>query len=225
MRFVFNQRIPPGTRILLIESGSRSILEGIIAHLHAGWGEEHAHRPRDLLRRAALRARQRFQDISRCRLLHPDLRRALLRELRQTDYAFAGIICAAEPVMTKWKWWLAAQVPAKFFVINENGDYFWLNSQKRQSHARLRSGPSRTLRLVRAAHLRQTAGVPVRRLVSLVVRGRGASAPLVPGVNISDMKIIQIAKNGGPEKAQELWNCRCRFPKKAKPSCALPRWA
>jgi hypothetical protein len=37
------------------------------------------------------------------------------------------MICAAEPVMNKWKWWLAAQVPAKFFVINENGDYFWLN--------------------------------------------------------------------------------------------------
>ena len=29
--------------------------------------------------------------------------------------------------MAKWKWWLAAKVPAKFFVINENGDYFWLN--------------------------------------------------------------------------------------------------
>ena len=39
----------------------------------------------------------------------------------------AGIICAAEPIMTKWKWWLGAKVPAKIFVINENGDYFWLD--------------------------------------------------------------------------------------------------
>jgi hypothetical protein len=57
----------------------------------------------------------------------PDLRRRLRRELLDRDYAYAGMICAAEPIMNKWKWWLAAYVPAKFFVINENGDYFWLN--------------------------------------------------------------------------------------------------
>ena len=37
------------------------------------------------------------------------------------------MICAAEPIMTKWKWWLAARLPSKIFVINENGDYFWLD--------------------------------------------------------------------------------------------------
>ena len=29
--------------------------------------------------------------------------------------------------MTKWKWALTAHVPAKLFVVNENGDYFWLD--------------------------------------------------------------------------------------------------
>ncbi len=29
--------------------------------------------------------------------------------------------------MTKWKWALVAQVPAKVFILNENGDYFWLD--------------------------------------------------------------------------------------------------
>ena len=29
--------------------------------------------------------------------------------------------------MTKWKWALAAQVPAKLFVVNENGDFFWVD--------------------------------------------------------------------------------------------------
>ena len=32
----------------------------------------------------------------------PELRRALLNELRSRDYAYAGMICAAEPVMNKW---------------------------------------------------------------------------------------------------------------------------
>src|SRR5260370_25421072 len=29
--------------------------------------------------------------------------------------------------MTKWKWMLAARLPGKVFVLNENGDYFWLD--------------------------------------------------------------------------------------------------
>jgi hypothetical protein len=29
--------------------------------------------------------------------------------------------------MTKWKWVIAARLPAKFFILNENGDYFWLD--------------------------------------------------------------------------------------------------
>ena len=29
--------------------------------------------------------------------------------------------------MTKWKWSLSARLPAKFFILNENGDYFWLD--------------------------------------------------------------------------------------------------
>jgi uncharacterized Fe-S cluster-containing radical SAM superfamily protein len=59
----------------------------------------------------------------------PEKRKDLLRELRSRDYAYAGMICSAEPIMTRWKWWLALRVPAKFFIINENGDYFWLNRE------------------------------------------------------------------------------------------------
>src|SRR5206468_10469806 len=43
-----------------------------------------------------------------------------------TLFRSIGIICSGEPVMTKWKWMLAARIPAKLFVLNENGDYFWV---------------------------------------------------------------------------------------------------
>ena len=43
----------------------------------------------------------------------------------ERNYSILGIICAGEPIMTKWKWAVAANVPAKVFVINENGDWFW----------------------------------------------------------------------------------------------------
>lgn len=127
MRWVFTLAPPTGTRILLIESGSRSILEGTIAHLQSGWGEG---MPIDLVTCYAglpsgLNATTRVFHVADYGT--SELRRQLQQELRTRDYAYAGMICAAEPVMNKWKWWLAAKVPAKFFVINENGDYFWLN--------------------------------------------------------------------------------------------------
>ena len=54
-------------------------------------------------------------------------RARLYAELRARGYAGIGIICADQPIMTKWKWALAAQVPAKLFVVNENGDFFWVD--------------------------------------------------------------------------------------------------
>jgi hypothetical protein len=54
-------------------------------------------------------------------------RRKLYGTLGARGYAIMGMICSAEPIMTKWKWYLAARLPAKVFVINENGDYFWLD--------------------------------------------------------------------------------------------------
>jgi hypothetical protein len=37
------------------------------------------------------------------------------------------MICSAEPIMTKWKWMLAFRLPGKVFLLNENGDYFWMD--------------------------------------------------------------------------------------------------
>ncbi len=54
-------------------------------------------------------------------------RNQLWADLEPRNYALAGMICAAEPIMTKWKWWLGAKVPAKILVINENGDFFWVD--------------------------------------------------------------------------------------------------
>lgn len=52
-------------------------------------------------------------------------RNRLYQQLRARGYSAIGIICADIPIMTKWKWALAFHTPAKLFVINENGDFFW----------------------------------------------------------------------------------------------------
>jgi hypothetical protein len=51
----------------------------------------------------------------------------LYRELRRNRYGLLGMICSGEPVLMKWKWAIALRIPAKVFLINENGDYFWFD--------------------------------------------------------------------------------------------------
>jgi hypothetical protein len=54
-------------------------------------------------------------------------RSRLYANLAANRYTVVGIICSSEPIMTKWKWTLAARLRAKVFILNENGDYFWLD--------------------------------------------------------------------------------------------------
>ncbi|HWD99384.1 MAG TPA: hypothetical protein VG345_10110 [Bryobacteraceae bacterium] len=129
MKYLLSRRAPGGSRILLVESGSRELIERILPHIQSTWGARmpielvtcYAGRPAGLAESAVV---WRVADYTT-----PEARRRLIDDLRSRDYAYAGIICAAEPVMTKWKWLIAARVPAKFFILNENADYFWLDRE------------------------------------------------------------------------------------------------
>lgn len=128
MRYFLTRRLPEASRILLVESGSRYLLEGIISGIRSTYGNEI------------------FVDLVTCypglpEGFHPENstvyrvtdyrdsagRARLYRELARNRYSILGIICSAEPIMTKWKWMLAARLPAKVFILNENGDYFWVD--------------------------------------------------------------------------------------------------
>lgn len=54
-------------------------------------------------------------------------RSQLYQLLKARHYTVLGIVCAGEPIMTKWKWVTVAHIPAKLFILNENGDYFWVD--------------------------------------------------------------------------------------------------
>ena len=117
--------MPAFKRVLLVESGSRDLLEGLIPGIY----KSHKNVKVDLVT---------------CYAGQPDALREDARVFRVTDYGGAsgrdrlladllaggeydvlGIICSAEPIMTKWKWWLAWKLDgAKPFALNENGDYF-----------------------------------------------------------------------------------------------------
>ena len=113
--------------MLLIESGSRSLLEDILPHLRTVRGPGvaidlvtcYAGLPEGLGPETIV---YRVTDYG-----SPQGRGELIRLLRSREYSIAGMICSAEPIMTKWKWLIAVRIPAKIFILNENGDYFWIH--------------------------------------------------------------------------------------------------
>jgi hypothetical protein len=123
LRHFFSRRVPPITRILLVESGSRHLFDTLIPKLFQIFGEA---LEIDLVTCFAgvptgfHGTVYRVADYSK-----PPSRAQLVADLKSREYSAIGIICAAEPIMTKWKWWLTAKVPAKLFVVNENCDFFW----------------------------------------------------------------------------------------------------
>ncbi|MEK7408311.1 MAG: hypothetical protein AAB225_24835 [Acidobacteriota bacterium] len=125
MRHFFRLRFPKVERILLVESGSRHLIENLLPTLGEYWPEV----PIDLV--TCYAGKPAGLDSSHAYRVSGYAGRAgrkrLYGELGAQGYAVMGIICSGEPIMTKWKWALAARVPAKVFVLNENGDFFWLD--------------------------------------------------------------------------------------------------
>jgi len=111
--------------MLLIESGSRSLIEGLLPHFYQHWNVPvdvvtcYAGQPKGLREDSVV---YRVADYTT-----QEARGRFLDELRSRNYLMAGMICSGEPIMTKWKLMLFVRLPAKFVLINENGDYFWFH--------------------------------------------------------------------------------------------------
>ena len=127
MRYFISRAVPPFSRVLLVESGRRELFEDLLRGLY----EVHPNMTADLVTCYAGTPRQFRADRGRVYRVtdYPDpvSRRKFYAELAANRYSIAGVICSAEPIMTKWKWMLAFRLPAKVFVLNENGDYFWID--------------------------------------------------------------------------------------------------
>jgi hypothetical protein len=159
VRYFFSRRLPETNAMLLVESGSRELLERLIPSLRATWGEDIAI---DLvtcyptLPRGFRAENTRLYSVTEYRGRHG--RSKLYRQLAANRYGMMGVICSDEPLMTKWKWSLALRIPAKIFIINENGDYFWLD--------RVHLGPLREFVLYRSGLAGAGAVRTLARLIS-----------------------------------------------------------
>lgn len=125
MKHFFRRGHPPFNKVLLVESGSRRLFDGLIPGLIAMYGEQ---LQIDLVTCYAGVPEGFKGDVFRVTDYTGRAgRRRLYSELEARDYPILGIICAGEPIMTKWKWVLAGRLRAKLFVLNENADYFWFD--------------------------------------------------------------------------------------------------
>jgi hypothetical protein len=127
MRYFLSRAVPPFSRVLLVESGSRDLFEELLSGLY----NHHPQMKADLITcYAGVPKNFRTEHGNVYRVTeYPDgrSRQRLYKQLAANRYVIVGIICSAEPIMTKWKWMLAARLSGKVFVLNENGDYFWLD--------------------------------------------------------------------------------------------------
>lgn len=127
MRGFITRRVPAFDRVLLVESGSRPLAENLLAHLYSLSPEMRA----DVVTcygsaPAALRAGTgKVYDVNN--YATGNARRKLASLLSANGYQAICILCSAEPILATWKWVIAARVPAKVLIVNENGDYFWLD--------------------------------------------------------------------------------------------------
>ena len=127
MRYLLTGRQPAAAAILLVESGSRGIVEKLLPPLRQSWGKGVR---TDLVSCFATLPQGFPPDARLYRVADyrgSEGRGKLYRELAANGYSHVGIVCSAEPLMTKWKWMLAWRLRSKVFVINENADYFWLD--------------------------------------------------------------------------------------------------
>src|SRR5260370_16851433 len=127
MRYFSPKPVPPFSRVLLVESGRRQLLEDLLSGLY----DVHPNMQADLLTCYG-GVPDNFQttrgEVYRV-TDYPDStsRKRLYAELGANHYPIVGIVCSAEPIMTKWKWMLAAPLPAKVFILNKTVPYFSLH--------------------------------------------------------------------------------------------------
>lgn len=125
MKWILSGRIPDPARILLVESGTRSAMERAVAMMH-----HHFPAARFDLCTCfpGVPVGPPFGQVWRvpeARSLGAKL--SLARQIAGTRPPIAALIFSGEPIMFNWKLLLLLLLPSKIIIINEHGDFFWLD--------------------------------------------------------------------------------------------------
>ena len=126
MRLFFTARVPYFRRVLLVESGSRYLLEGLLPGIYGSHPELERVDIVTCFPGTPARFDEARGEVLRVHKFQgSEGRKRLFDLVKERGYDICCIICSGEAVMTKWKWAVAAHAPSKLLILNENGDYFF----------------------------------------------------------------------------------------------------
>src|SRR5712672_1807681 len=126
MKYFFSGAGPAATRILLVESGSRRVMERAIAGMERGFPgaslELCTCYPGTPAASAAFGKVWRVTDAPSF-----GAKWKMARTIAASQPPIAALLFSGEPVMFNWKMILLFLLPSKILLVNENGDFFWLD--------------------------------------------------------------------------------------------------
>jgi hypothetical protein len=125
MRFFLTGRGPAVDRILLVESGSRHVLERAIAGMRRGFPDARLELVTCFPGLPGGASFNRVWRVTDAPSLGAKWRMA--RAIAASRPPVAAMLFSGEPVLFNWKAALLLLLPSKFLLINENGDFFWLD--------------------------------------------------------------------------------------------------
>lgn len=130
MKGFFQDAVPAARDILLIESGSQHIFRFGLESIRRSFPEARLH----LLTCWSDPPPGPLSSIYQVRdyASRGDKLR-LLRYFRRHPADVLAVLCSKEPVMYSWKMLALMMIPAKPLIINENGDFFWLDWHNRRT--------------------------------------------------------------------------------------------
>jgi len=130
MKGFFQDAVPPARDILLFESGSQDIFARALGAIRQSFPQARLHLvtcwpdspPGPFASLHHVRDYRGTGDKLR-----------LLASFRKNPADILVVVCSKEPVMYAWKMLALLAVPSKTLIINENGDYFWLDWHNRRT--------------------------------------------------------------------------------------------
>lgn len=125
MRWFLSGRVPDPARILLVESGSRHLLERAVAEMIRHFPNARFDLCTCFPGVIETVPVDHVWRVNEARSFGAKL--GLARAVVRTRPPIAALLFSAEPVMFNWKVLLLALLPSKIIVINEHGDFFWLD--------------------------------------------------------------------------------------------------
>ncbi len=129
MRYLFRKAVPEIRRVLLVESGPRTLSERFLPVLRKVCGEAVEVDLFTCLPPPPPGAMPGVHNVYRSQdYLGRPGRLLLLKTLRANGYQGMVMFCADSPLLFRSKWALALRLPVKVLIANENADCYWLDT-------------------------------------------------------------------------------------------------